>query len=183
MGWPAKRISFCVRFCKQKSVLKLRFVLLLRNGCGLDENLLESLAFLILKQCQPLCVTWLSCATYLSAANNLLAHVIVAQTLLAVQTTIAYVWAQTECMFARVQDWFNVAFSAASGLNCIIGLTLRSNERPKKCQNSFCSRKAWVATQCRKQTSFSVRFLFQKGLAGQTNVLRLLWVGALPNCL
>ena len=36
---------------------KASLVLLLRNGCKIDENLLESLAFLILKQCQRLCIS------------------------------------------------------------------------------------------------------------------------------
>ena len=53
-------VQHCLYFfsgLEAKKKCKASLVLLLRNGCKKDENLLESLAFLILKQCQLLCIS------------------------------------------------------------------------------------------------------------------------------
>ena len=40
------------------------------------------------------------------------------------------------CQLSRV----SALFSVRDGLDCIVGLCLRSNKRPKNRQNTFCSR-------------------------------------------
>ena len=118
---------FAFDFASKRFAVKLRFVLLLRNGCKVEESFLASQRFSCLAS-PSLVAASLSCATYLSCLNN------------------SRVWVQTDYVFAYVQNWFTVAFSVDYGLKCIIGLPLRSIERPKMRPISFCSRKHWLVT-------------------------------------